>query len=214
MKLEAFLANSFFCSKFGKEMSYGECIKKYTRAGVPCANCANGKILAKKKIILTKEKRKKQEEKAEKTKQRAKEKKEKDTKKEARKKALQHFEGVYQRLPSETKMTEYRPFLIFLFHEESNGRILYNRYPDVIEASGCHTRRVEFGGICYDDWLTGIQRYSFVQMGETLENTLLNGRIRHVRRISPNIETFNEMCHWLGLNKLKIKPRTKTPTAP
>lgn len=128
--------------------------------------------------------------------------------------ALNHFGGKYQRLPTEAKMTQYRPFLMFLFHEESNGRILYNRYSDVIEASGCHTRRVEFGGTCYDDWLADIQKYSFVKMGETLENILLNGRIRHVRRISPNLETFNEMCHWLGLGKLKIRPRTRTSTAP
>ena len=128
--------------------------------------------------------------------------------------ALNHFGGKYQRLPTEAKMTQYRPFLMFLFHEEGNGRILYNRYSDVIEASGCHTRRVEFGGTCYDNWLADIQRYSFVKMGETLENILLNGRIRHARRISPNLEAFNEMCEWLSLNRLKIQPDTPPPNAP
>lgn len=206
MKLETFLANLFFCSKFGKEMTYEECVKKYSRANAPCTNCANGKVLAKKQETLAKEKEK--ELKAIKAKQRTKEKKEKDTKKKARQEALQHFKGIYEKLPTESKMKEYQKFLQCLLKLfESKHSILYIHSHDVIEASGCPEK-----GTNYETWITEVKRYGFVKAGERLEWILYYGRIRSSRTISPNWETFNQMCDWLGLNQLKIQP--KTPTVP
>lgn len=206
MKLETFLANLFFCSKFGKEMCYEECVKKYSRANAPCTKCANGKVLTKKQGTLAKEKEK--ELKAIKAKQRTKEKKEKDTKKKARQEALQHFKGIYEKLPTEAKMKEYQKFLQHLLKLfETRGSVLYIHSHDVIEASGCPKKEIN-----YDTWITELKRYGFIKAGEKLEWILYRNHIRSSRTISVDSKTYNEMCDWLGLNRLKIQP--ELPSSP